>query len=175
MILVLLLKKEWFSDYLFGRVQLIQVRHQYSSPFAVTSGVPQGSILGPLLFLIFFDDLQGQLFEANCIQYADDTVVFVAHQNLETINETLNNELCKLQAYFRDNELILNLKKGKAETVLFGTAKRLSKQTRNSLSIEIDGVPVHHVDSYVYLGNQLDSKLNLNDNFDKVYKKATGR
>ena len=100
MILVLLLKKEWFSDYLFGRVQLIQVGHQYSSPFAVTSGVPQGSILRPLLFLIFFDDLQGQLFEANCIQYADDTVVFVAHQNLETINETLNNELCQLQAYF---------------------------------------------------------------------------
>ena len=113
--------------------------------------------------------------EANCIQYADDTVVFVAHQNLETINETLNNELCKLQAYFRDNELILNLKKGKTETVLFGTVKLLSKQTRNSLSIEIDGVPVHHVDSYVYLGNQLDSKLNLNDNFDKAYKKATGR
>ena len=43
------------------------------------------------------------------------------------------------------------------------------------MSIEIDGVPVHHVDSYVYLGNQLDSKLNLNDNFDKAYKKATGR
>ena len=73
------------------------------------------------------------------IEYADDTVVYVAHQNLETINETLNNELCKLQAYFRNNELVLNLKKGKTETVLFGTAKRLSKQIQNSLSVEIDG------------------------------------
>ena len=111
------LEREWFADYLFRRIQLVQVEHQYSSPFTIISGVPQGSILGPLLFLIFFDDLQKQLSEAHCIQYADDTVVFVAHQNLETINETLNNELCKLQAYFRNNELVLNLKKGKTETV----------------------------------------------------------
>ena len=69
----------------------------------------------PSVFDIFC--LQEQLSEAHCIQYADDTVVFVAHQNLETINETLNNELCKLQAYFRNNELVLNLKKGKTETV----------------------------------------------------------
>ena len=62
----------------------------------------------------------------------------------------------------------MNLKKGKTET-------RLSKRIQNSLSVEIDGAPVHHVDSYVYLGNQLDSKLTLNDDFDKAYKRSTCR
>ena len=54
------LEREWFNDYLFGRIQLVQVKHQYSSPFAVTSGV-----LEPLLFLIFFEDLQEQLSEGH--------------------------------------------------------------------------------------------------------------
>ena len=169
------LEREWFADYLFGRLQLVQIGNQYSSPFSATSAVPQGSILGPLLFLIFFDDLKKQLSETRCIQYANDTVIFVAHEDVKIIEKILNDELRKLQGYFRNNELVLNLKKGKTETVLFGTAKRLSKQIQNSLSVEIDGVPVHHVESYVYLGNQLDSKLTLTNNFDKAYKRATGR
>ena len=163
------LEREWFADYLFGRLQLVQIGNQYSSPFSVTSGVPQGSILGPLLFLIFFNDLQNQLSETRCIQYADDTVIFVAHEDVKTIEKILNDELRKLQGYFRNNELVLNLKKGKTETVLFGTAKRLSKQIQNSLSVEIDGVPVHHVESYVYLENQLDSKLTLTRSLPQLF------
>ena len=155
------LEREWFADYLCGRLQLVQIGNQNSSPFSVTSGVPQGSILGPLFFLIFFDDLQNQLSETRCIQYADDTVIFVAHEDVKTIEKILNDELRKLQGYFRNNELVLNLKKGKTETVLFGTAKRLSKQIQNSLSVEIDGVPVHHVESYVYLGNQPSRKKDV--------------
>ena len=70
--------------------------------------------------------------------------------------------------------MILNLKKGKTESVLFGTAKRLAKYDEK-LNIKINGQPVHHVESYTYLGNHLDSNLNLNLNFEKKYKKVAGR
>lgn len=165
----------WFTDYLFNRTQFVQIGNQRSAPFHVTSGVPQGSILGPLIFLIFFDDLEDHLSKAKCIQYADDTVVYVTHNNVDTIERILNDEFDTLLDYFRRNELVLNLKHGKTESMLFGTAKRLSKQSKDSLTIKFDNIPVHHVTSYTYLGNQLDSNLTLQDNFDKAYKKATGR
>lgn len=166
---------QWFTDYLFNRNQKVQIGSQYSSSFSLTCGVPQGSILGPLLFLVFFNDFQEHLTETHCIQYADDTVIYAAHENVNTIEDILNSESKNILTYCRNNELILNLKKGKTETVLFGTAKRLSKQTKQSLTVTIDGSPVHNVNSYTYLGNHLDVNLNLNCNFEKAYKKATGR
>ena len=136
---------QWFTDYLFNRNQKVQIGSQYSSSFSLTCGVPQGSILGPLLFLVFFNDFQDYLTETHCIQYADDTVVYFAHEHVNKIEDILNVESKNILTYCRNNELILNLKKGKTETVLFGTAKRLSKQTKQSLSVLIDGSPAHHV------------------------------
>ena len=165
----------WFTDYLFNRSQQVEIGNQKSTHFKVMSGVPQGSILGPLLFLLFFDDFPEQLSQTKCIQYADDTVVYVAHDNSTTIEKILNDEVENLYTYFYENELVLNLKKGKTETMLFGTAKRLSKQAQDTIKVEIQGQSVNHTTSYTYLGNQLDSTLTLNKNFEKAYKKTTGR
>ena len=139
------------------------------------ASLPQGSILGPLLFLVFFDDFTEQLSKTSCIQYADDTVIYVWGKSVESIEQTLNKELDKVHNYLKTNELVLNLKKGKTETMLFGTAARLAKQTKNTLSVKIEDEPVHHTTSYTYLGNRLDSKLTLNENFERAYKKASGR
>lgn len=165
----------WFTDYLFNRTQHVTVGHQRSSSFGMTCGVPQGSILGPLLFLVFFDDFEEQLYKTSCIQYADDTVIYVSGKSVESIEQTLNTELERVYTYLKTNELVLNLKEGKTETMLFGTAARLAKQTKNTLSVVIEDKPVHHTTSYTYLGNRLDSKLTLNENFERAYKKAAGR
>ena len=101
------------------------------------TGVPQGSILGPLLFLIFFNDFPDHLIESKVIKYADDTILYVSHSSIYTIESTLNKELLCLYCYFRENELVLNLKKGKTETMLFGTSKRLSMQPKFSLHVYV--------------------------------------
>ena len=166
---------EWFTDYLFNRTQHVAVGNQRSSSFGVMCGVPQGSILGPLLFLVFFDDFEEQLSTSNCIQYADDTVIYVSGKSVELIEQTLNTELEKVFTYLKNNELVLNLKEGKTETMLFGTPVRLAKQTKNTLSVVIEDKPVHHTTSYTYLGIRLDSTLTFSENFDRAYKKAAGR
>ena len=73
---------QWFTDYLAIRNQRVQIGSQYSSSFSLTCRVPQGSILGPLLFLVFFNDFQEHLTESDCIQYADDTVIYVPLENV---------------------------------------------------------------------------------------------
>ena len=128
------LELQWFTDYLFNRFQIVVVGNQTSTSFNVSSGVPQGSILGPLLFLLFLKDFAEQLMKSKCIQYADDTVISFADSDAPTIQKVLNEEVENLKNYFCKNELVLNLKKGKTETMLFGTAKRLSNTdhpTRN--------------------------------------------
>ena len=120
---------KWFSDYLFCRCQTVIVGNQRSSKFNASCGVPQGSILGPLLFLIFFNDFPEQLSKAKCLQYADDTVIYFASSDINEIEQVIHEEMNNLDSYFENNELILNLKKGKTETMLFGTAKRIGKKS----------------------------------------------
>ena len=139
------------------------------------SGVPQGSILGPLLFLIFFNDFPDYLIESKVIKFADDTILYVSHSDIYTIETILNKEMERLYTYFHENELVLNLKKGKTETMLFGTSKRLSMSSKSSLNISYNGSNILETNSYTYLGNVLDPCLTLNDNFERSYKKASGR
>ena len=99
------------------------------------------------------------------ITYADDTVVFTAAKDLESIQRHLSEDCHNLSCWFRDNELVLNLKKGKIECMIFGTAKRLNA----------NGTLINTTSSYKYLGVNLDSSLNLESHFDKMYKRAAGR
>ena len=169
---VLNVELRWFADYLFSRSQTVVVGNQCSMKSKVVSGVPQGSLLGPLIFLIYFNDFPEQLTKAKCIQYADDTVIYFSSSNIEEIESTLHDEINDLKKYFVNNELILNLKKGKTETMLFGTAKRIGNKL---LKINLHGHVINHTTTYCYLGNELDPTLSMSNNFDKSYKKASGR
>ena len=91
----------------------------------VYRGVPQGSILGPLLFIIFINDLSDYIKHASVTMYADDTLLYVSHESKEKIENDLNQDMQNLLSYFRKNELVINLKKRKTETMLLGTTKRL--------------------------------------------------
>ena len=137
-------------------------------------GVPQGSILGPLLFIVFFNDIADRIQHSNVITYADDTVVYYSSNDVNAIEDILNLEMENIGKYCRENELLLNLKKGKTESMLFGTSKRISKYGRD-LKIQYQNTEISFVKEYVYLGNTVDSHLLMNTNFDCAYKKASAR
>ena len=141
---------------------------------SLSNGVPQGSILGPLLFLIFFNDITECVQNAEIIKYADDTVLFFPAKDLRTIEVNLSHDIERIATWFEENELIINLKKGKSEVMLFGTSQKLSK-LRDTLQISYRGSCINVTSHYKYLGVDIDSTLNLNSHFDRTYKKATGR
>ena len=152
-------------------LRFLGVENICSSPETITCGVPQGSILGPLLFITFFNDL-AENGKCNVIQYADDTVIYFASSDVDIIEKTLNFEMKAISEYCFVNELLLNLKKGKTECTLFGTAKRLRIHGKE-LKVFYNSFPISFVKEYIYLGNVIDNNFNLNSNFEHSYKRAS--
>ena len=118
----------WIANYLSGRYQYVQYDGVKSDRELVKYGVPQGSILGPLLFLLQINDLVKSVKNCNIQMYADDTVIYTSHSNISVIEQTLTSEMNNVSKWLDKNRLIINLNKGKTESLLFGTAKRLSSK-----------------------------------------------
>ena len=140
----------------------------------ILTRVPQGSIFGPLLFLIFFNDITDVIEKANIIKHADDTVFYVADKNLEIIQNKFNQDIDAVANWLDQNELIINLKKEKTESLLFETAKRLANLTE-PFNISYRGERISETKDYKYLEMEINSGLNLNSHFERYFKRASGR
>ena len=121
-------KLNWISDYLFNRTQYVAYNNDCSNLESVTLGLPQGSILGPLLFIILVNDAYQCLNKCTMLIYADDTVLLYSTSSSKLIQETLSHEGNILFDWFNNNDLILNLKTGKTELVIYGSARNLASQ-----------------------------------------------
>ena len=83
---------------------------QRSMPRPLECGVPQGSILGPIMFLIYFNDFKNCLEHSRVIQFADDTVIYLSRKLNTGIEKALNADLKNISDYFDKHELVINLK-----------------------------------------------------------------
>ena len=101
----------WFKDYLTNRHQYVAFNSHNSNSLPIQCGVPQGSILGPLLFLLYVNDISNTSPLLSFILFADDTNIFYSHPDMNTVIHTLNVELPKVSLWFKCNKLSLNLKK----------------------------------------------------------------
>ena len=101
----------WFTSYLSYRIQYVSLNQTNSETLPVTCGAPQGSILGPLLFILFINDIVNASTIAEIIMLADDTTLFFKHKELGILYTTINVELAKISQWFKLNKLSLNIKK----------------------------------------------------------------
>ena len=166
---------EWFSSYLFCRYQKVVMHNVVSIPEPIFCGVPQGSILGPLLFLLHFNNSANVLVHCNIVKYADDTVLFITHQSVGEIEKLLNEDFHNVCQWLEENELIINLKKGKTEFMVFGTNKRLSYLNDPPIKIQYNKTTINFTTSYKYLGLYINNTLNMSEHVNMTLKKASTR
>ena len=139
---------DWFSSYLTERYQVTKVNDHHSNKAPVNCGVPQGSILGPLLFTLCINDVPGNIRSrsSRVYLYADDTAIFVKGKSIDVINTTLNTELAHVSQWLQSNYLTHNVKKTKS--MLIGTHQKLSR-TQSKLNISIRGEHLDNVDQFI--------------------------
>ena len=144
---------DWFYSYLTDRKQYVTYNGYSSATKCVTCGVPQRSILGPLLFLIYINDLCGVCEYTTPILFADDTNLFCCGNDLGVMEKKVNSELTQISTWLKVNKLSLNIKK--THYMVFTRKKR---QIR--LNIKIDGHSIAEVQDTKFLGVYIDNKLN---------------
>ena len=104
----------WFSSYLENRSVIVNIEKSFSEPTTITCGVPQGSILGPVLFLLYVNDMP-QAVSCELLLYADDTCLVYSHKNVEEIEIKLNTDFNNLCDWFEDNKLSIHLGEDKTK------------------------------------------------------------
>ena len=157
----------WFKNYLENRMQLVSCNGTYSPLKLIKYGVPQGSILGPLLFILYINDLPNVSTKLFFILFADDTNVFNSHSCIETLIEQTNIELEKISEWFRANKLTLNL--DKTNYILFRSYKKPPPITQSVLSIM--GAPIAQVQSCKFLGVFVDQHLSWREHIYHISSK----
>ena len=101
---------KWLGNYVYNRNQYVYINGMESNRAVIQCGVPQGSILGPLLFLIFINDLAAVSNKLFPILFADDTNLLISNKNLTVLMNEANNSLLLYSKWFQSNKLPLNVK-----------------------------------------------------------------
>ncbi len=162
---------QWFVSYLTGRTQYTQVDGVLSEPAPTNSGVPQGSILGPLLFVCYINDLPKFCGNLLPFIYADDTALLIRNEDITFITEELQNGLNIVTTWFQANKLGLNLSKTKS--ILF--TSRRSPFRNFSLDIRSNDKQIESTDTFKYLGVTLDKHLTFETHAENIVKKVNQR
>jgi len=159
---------KWFISYFENRQQCVCCNDAFSDLRAIDYGVPQGSNLGPLLFLIYINDLPNVSPIMFFILFADDTNVFFSHSSLQTLTQVVNTELTLVADWFSANRLTLNL--DKTNFILFKSHRKIGPSD-DSLRLSINGIPITKVSSTKFLGVHVDQHLTWNEHIRSISDK----
>ena len=161
----------WFSDYLSNRNQVVCRRYLLGSSACPNWSTP-GSILGPLLFILYINDLPSCLQFSEVVMYADDTVIYFSCNSISETEMKLSLDLANVSHWLKENKLFLNLKK--TECLLFGTRQRLKVSgTAEDFSVTLDGTPLKFSTVFKYLCVILDNHFSFNEHINYVAAKVS--
>ena len=142
---------KWFHSYIVERKQFVVTNSHKSTTKPLNYDVPQGSTLGPILFLLYINDFGSALNEIKYIQFADDTTLFNSYNDINDLNIKINLELSKIYKWLTVNKLSLNVSKTKYMII--------SNRQTPDVNIKIQDINLERVDEIQFLGVMLDSKL----------------
>lgn len=144
---------QWVRSYLSNRKQFVRLGESMSSCLSIACGVPQGSVLGPKLFILYINDMCEVSRQLKMVLFADDTNMFCSGKNLQSLLDLVSSELGKLKSWFDRNKLSLNL--AKTKFMIFSNFK-----IENQVNIQVDGVAIERVFENKFLGVIIDEKIN---------------
>ena len=147
---------KWFKSYLSSRSQYVYMNGVRSEYAAVECGIPQGSVLGPLLFSIYINDLGNVIKKSKLSLYADDTCMYYSSKNVSEIKTVMEDDLREVSRWLASNKLKLNL--AKCEFLLVGSRNRIKKVSKTT-SISLNGECIKRVNNTKYLGIVIDEYL----------------
>ena len=154
----------WLRSYLSDRKQFVKLDESESSCLNIACGVPQGSVLGPKLFILYINDMCDVSKILKMVVFADDTNIFCSGTDLQELVDLVSHELCKLKSWFDRNKLSLNLSKTKF--MIFSNLKIDSE-----VSIKVDGIEIERVFENKFLGVIIDDKINWKSHIKYIHSK----
>ena len=155
---------KWFSDYLDNRCQRVIVRGQNSAWGFLKAGVPQGSVLGPLLFLVYINDIIDGL-SCNIKLFADDTTLYITYNDEHLAHQVINENLEKVSDWARKWLVSFSPSKTKAMTISF--------KKRNPEPLQFDHKNLDDVSEHKHLGLTLSSNLTWSSHINNIISEAT--
>ena len=158
---------DWFKSYLKNRKQCVIINNVISSVLSVDIGVPQGSILGPLLFFMYINDLPNVSNILSTVLFADDTTYSHENTSYEALVNTLNSELDKIKEWFIINRLSINL--NKTFSIVFSNKHFSDKD----VTLKFNNTPVNIKNNGKLLGVIIDNKLSFNNHVSFICSKLS--
>ena len=164
---------QWFISYVSNRVQIVKVGSDESNPELVTCGVPQGSVLGPMLFSLYVKDVMDALaqFDVQVLQFADDIMLFGSGMSLDILSAELSGAVTAVAEWLQDRGLMLNAKKSQVMIVSPSGHQEQSPE----VAIKCRGQSLPQVASAKYLGLTITNDLSWTVHISNVANKAAGK